>query len=107
MRCRKTCTNVSSIIKKASDNIRYNELFSCPKEAGRDGKYLRILTEICCSQEAIPRINGTTGKWIQMLKGARQRSVLSPEFVNARGEEIMVNKEDFEGVRVDGPKIYR
>lgn len=57
----------------------------CLDGAGVDGKDFKIFTEICWNQKATPRINGTTGKLTQILKGARQGCGLFPEFFKAYG----------------------
>lgn len=54
----------------------------------------------------MPQINGTIGKWIRILNGARQGCGLSPEFPNAHGEETKKNRgEDLVEVRVGGHNI--
>ena len=91
--------------EKAFDNVRHKELFECLKRSGIDGKDLRIFQEVYWNQTASIRINGNLGTWIKILKGTRQGCVLSPDFFNIYGEEIMSEIEDKEGVSVGGRNI--
>lgn len=66
--------------EKAFDNARPNELVKCLEGAGIGGKDLRIFMEIYWNKKATPQMNGASGKWIQLLKGARLGCGLFPEF---------------------------
>jgi hypothetical protein len=91
--------------EKAFDNVKHKELFEGIDRAGVDGKDQRIYAEIYWNQWAAVRIKDKLGKWIRILKGARQGCGLSPEFFNTYGEEIIENMKELEGIEVGGRNI--
>jgi len=90
--------------EKAFDNVRHIELFDSLEKLGLDGKDLRLFSEIYWKQSATVRVNGKIGNWIKILKGAWQGCVMSPDFFNVYGEEIMETTEDI-GVQIGGRNI--
>ena len=91
--------------EKAFDNVRHSELFESLEKLGLDGKDLRLFSEIYWNQSATVRVNGKIGNWIKILKGARQGCVMSPDFFNVYGEEVMETIQDMEGVKIGGRNI--
>lgn len=91
--------------EKAFDSVKHEDLMKCLDRTGLDGKDRRIIADLYWKQEATVRLNGRTGKWIKIRKGARQGCGLSPDLFNLYTEEVFDFINELEGVGIGGRNI--
>jgi len=72
-------------------------LFQDLEEIGLYTKELRLLRELYWNQSAAIKVEGNLGRWIMILKGARQGCVTSSDFFNMYAEKILSHLEEDEG----------
>ena len=91
--------------EKAFDKVRHVELFKMLKEAGLDGKDLRLIRNLYWKQKASVRVGDETSTSQEIQRGVRQGCVLSPELFNLYSEIIMRDVTDLEGIKIGGRNI--
>ena len=91
--------------EKAFDKVRHVDLFRMLKEAGLDGKDLRLLRNLYWKQKSTVRVADEESSSQDIKRGVRQGCVLSPELFNLYSEIIMRDLSDLDGIKLGGRKI--
>ena len=91
--------------EKAFDKGKHVDLFNMIKDAGLDGKDLRLLRNLYWKQKSLVRVANEESPSQEIRRGVRQGCFLSPELFNLYSEIIMRDLMDLGGIKFGGRNI--
>ena len=91
--------------EKAFDKVRHVDLFRMLKEAGLDGKDLRLMRNLYWKQKSTVRVADEESSSQDIKRGVHQGCVLSPELFNLYSEIIMRDLSGLDGIKFGGRNV--
>lgn len=91
--------------EKAFDRVRHADLMEMLENINIDDRDRKLIKDLYWSQKASVRVDGEETDCQRIKRGVRQGCVLSPDLFALKGEVILRELQDHEGVNVGGRNL--
>ena len=88
--------------EKVFDSVKHDEMIKILKVIGVDEKDVRLINNLCWSQEAAIRVDEERTDLDEIKRGVRQGFVLLKDLFSLRSQEVMDELVGLEGISVGG-----